>query len=350
MACILKIPNDSKGVMSFTSNEYRELIRGTAGSYVASQKDKWVYLLHHNWQPCHHISFFDASLCNPTDLLNTGPCLDMDCCNFAPEIFNPGTSERDIDVIFVTRATDFKRIPVFYSICKKLMEIKPEIRIVLICSVDENSKPKDPKQLYLDTFTREERKRFVPLFFDYDAPFSVDKHFMAHFYKTSKVFVHTANGERHSRVCSYAWSSGIPVVGHGNLALFLPKQFRAQPYFYESNSDDLYVPQILKALKRSKNPMPYDEIKYHVNEVYSIHTFADRISKIPGSEGHVFTVDELYGRNLDIRMGRHCEISVGENSLKSSIPELMEAAIKHAHAIPKDTYDFELDAIRLENG
>ena len=117
--------------------------------------------------------------------------------------------------------------------------------------------------MYLDYFTREERKNFLALFFDYDYPFSVSKDYLAHFYRSSKVFLHTACDERHPRVCSYAWSSGIPVVGYKNLATFLPERFQQEPFFFEVKNDDEYVDKILKAID---TPMPYEDIKFYVNE------------------------------------------------------------------------------------
>ena len=338
MACIFKLPNETRGVISFTSPESREVVVSGTLKYLQENRKDWIYLLHHNWQPCQHNNFYDSSLCNVIDLQGGGNCLDMDCCNFSPNLYHPST-EKTFDVLFVTRAVTFKRLNIFYDVCKKLLERKPDIKILLICSVPEvDCDPQNPQQIYLNKFTREERKNFLALFFEYDYPFPMDKHFLGHFYRSSKVFLHTANEERHPRVCSYAWASGIPVVGYRPLATFLSDKFIQPPYFYQVNSDNEYVNQILTAIE---TPMPYDEIKYEVNEDYSVETFTKKVIDLSSTNGGIINSENIYGKNLDFRMGRHCEISLGDNSLAIGIPELMDKAKNIGVNIDITTDDFE---------
>ena len=101
MACIIKLPNETKGIISFTSPESREVIKDETLKYLQQNRKDWIYLLHHNWQPCRHDSFYDSSLCNPIDLQGGGNCLGMDCCNFSPELYRP-SNEKSFDVLFVT--------------------------------------------------------------------------------------------------------------------------------------------------------------------------------------------------------------------------------------------------------
>jgi hypothetical protein len=343
MACIIKLPNETRGVISFTSPESREVVRGETLNYLQTNRKDWIYLLHHNWQPCRHNSFYDSSLCNTIDLQGGGNCLDMDCCNFSPSLYSPSTN-KTFDVLFVTRAVTFKRLNVFYDVCKELLVKKPDIKILLICSVPEvDCDPVSPKQIYLDRFTREERKNFLALFFEYDYPFPMDKYYLGHFYKSSKVFLHTANEERHPRVCSYAWASGIPVVGYRPLATFLSEKFIQAPYFYQVNKDNEYVDSILRAIE---TPMPYDEIKYEVSEDFAIETFTNKLINLSSSLGGVIDTKNIFKRNLDFRMGRHCTISLGDNSLLIDIPELMERAKKFGPSIDVNNNDLELELIK----
>jgi glycosyltransferase involved in cell wall biosynthesis len=344
MACIIKLPSEnSKGIISFTSAEHREVIPQIK-DFLNQQRENWVYLLHHNWQPCYHDDFYDSSMCNIIDLQNGGECLDMDCCNFSPDIYSPSTNEKIFDVLYIARAVSFKRIKTFFDICKQLLQINPNIKILFICSIPEiDCDPLDPKSIYLNMFTREERKNFLALFFDYDYPFTVSKEFLAHFYKSSKIFLHAANEERHPRVCSYAWASGIPVVGYKNLATFLPAQFQTQPFFYQVNHDGEYVDAILKALD---NTMPYDDIKYYVSEKYSVEIFKNKLKNLYGNHNLTFDEDNMYLKNLDFRMGRHCSISLGDNRLDISIPELMLKCT--THQINPSTSDLEKEIIQLQ--
>lgn len=323
MACIIKLPNTTKGIVSFTSPESREVVIGDTLNYLVENRKDWIYLLHHNWQPCQHNSFYDSSLCNTIDLTGGGNCLDMDCCNFSPSLYTP-SNEKTFDVLFITRAVTFKRLNVFYDVCKELLSRKPDIKILLICSVPEvDCDPVNPKQIYLNRFNREERKNFLALFFDYDYPFPMDKHYLGHFYRSSKVFLHTASEERHPRVCSYAWASGIPVVGYRPLATFLSDKFIQEPYFYQVNKDSEYVDNILKAIEI---PMHYDEIKYEVSENFSVKTFTNKLLELSNTLGSPINTDNFFTKNLDFRLGRHCTISLGDNSLSIGIPELMERA------------------------
>jgi hypothetical protein len=305
MACIIKLPNETRGVISFTSPESREVVKGETLTYLQANRKDWIYLLHHNWQPCQHNPFYDTSLCNTIDLQGGGNCLDMDCCNFSPKLYRPST-DKTFDVLFVTRAVTFKRLNVFYDVCKELLAKKPDIKILLICSVPEvDCDPANPNQIYLDRFTREERKNFLALFFDYDYPFSVDKYYLGHFYKSSKVFLHTANEERHPRVCSYAWASGIPVVGYRPLATFLSEDF-------------------------------------------AVETFTNKLVGLSSTLGEAINTNNIFKRNLDFRMGRHCTISLGDNSLPIGIPELMERAKKFGFGIDTDNDDLELELVKYE--
>lgn len=347
MACILKLPDSiSKGIISFTSPENKEIISidSSIKKYLEENRKDWIYLLHHNWQPCEHDYFFDSSLCNNMDLTNSGNCLDMDCCNFSPGIFSPSSLEKDFDLFFVTRAVTFKRLEVFFNVCKDLLNKRPKTKILLICTIPEvNCDPHDPRSMYLNMFTREQRKNFLCLFFDYDYPFTVDKYFLSHFYKSSKVFLHTASYERHPRVCSYAWSSGIPVVGYKDLATFLPKEFQKKPFFYEVNSDSEYVEKIIEAIDSEK--MPYDEIKYYVNENFSSERLLKKLENLFIEKNEKFIREGFYLKNLDFRMGRHCQISLGDNNLNNSIPDLMEIA--KIHRIENSCQDLELELDRI---
>ena len=348
MACIIKKPDETRGIISFTSPEHREVITGETKQFLIDNRDKWIYLQHHNWQPCESNDFYDSNLCNHHDLTNSGSCLDMDCCNFSPSDYEYGNNERFFDVLYVARCVSFKRINVFFSVCKELLRQRPETKILFVCPIpDEDCDPKDPKSIYLNMFSREERKNFVCLFLDYDYPFTLSKEVLSHFYKSSKVFLHTSNNERHPRVCSYAWASGMSVVGYPNLSTFLPSEFNQEPYFYDVTSDNQYVHRIIQAIEKPITKADYDKIKYYVGEKFSIQTLKGKLEHLFKMKKYQFTDSNIYWKNLDFRMGRHCEISLGDNSLKISIPELMKKV--EQTDLPLDCDDLELSLSNMEN-
>jgi hypothetical protein len=53
-----------------------------------------------------------------------------------------------------------------------------------------------------------------------------------------------------------------------------------------------------------------------------------------------FNDKNMYLKNLDFRLGRHCVISLGDNSLPITIPELLEKSL--TCELPEDTSDIEL--------
>jgi hypothetical protein len=55
--------------------------------------------------------------------------------------------------------------------------------------------------------------------------------------------------------------------------------------------------------------------------------------------------DSIFKRNLDFRLGRHCSISLGDNTLPIGIPELMELAKNVGPKINTDNSDLELKLI-----
>jgi glycosyltransferase involved in cell wall biosynthesis len=341
MACVIKKPDETKGVISFTSPEHREVLKGETKEYLINNRDKWIYLQHHNWQPCQHDNFYDSNLCNYNDLQNSGHCLDMDCCNFSPGVYEYGDNERFFDVIYVARCVFFKRVEVFFHVCKSLLQKRPNTKILFVCPIPgEDCQPQNPKQMYLDMFSREERKNFVCMFLDYDYPFTLSKEVLSHFYKSSKVFLHTSNNERHPRVCSYAWASGMSVVGYPNLSTFLPNEFNKEPYFYKVGNDNEYVSQIIKAIENPVQKSNYDKIKYHVGENFSIETLKSKLKELFELKGLNFTDSNIYWKNLDFRMGRHCVISLGDNSLPISVPDLMKRA--EQTDLPLDCEDLEI--------
>ena len=165
MACIIKKPDETRGIISFTSPEHREVITGETKQFLIDNRDKWIYLQHHNWQPCESNDFYDSNLCNHHDLTNSGSCLDMDCCNFSPSDYEYGNNERFFDVLYVARCVSFKRINVFFSVCKELLRQRPETKILFVCPIpDEDCDPKDPKSIYLNMFSREREKTLYAYF------------------------------------------------------------------------------------------------------------------------------------------------------------------------------------------
>ena len=93
MACILKIPDNNKGVVTFTTQERDKLIFQDKSIFesVMSLKKNYVVGLHHNWHDYHFNwnPLFDFSMAGLGDLGNSNvPLVTLDACNFIPEYFH----------------------------------------------------------------------------------------------------------------------------------------------------------------------------------------------------------------------------------------------------------------------
>ena len=180
------------------------------------------------------------------------PVIGLDACNFTPSVFSPG-SQPFWDVLFVARAVYFKRIPQFFDAIRTLYDQGHELRVLLLCPMP----PYDPaeaktvfygiRESYSKLFDEDEQDRFTLLTMDWRYPFPLDLPTLAHFYRSSRVFVHTADDERRCRVAAYAWSSGLPVVGLPPIGSLLSKDLRRPPWFFEARRDRDFAPLIIEA-------------------------------------------------------------------------------------------------------
>jgi hypothetical protein len=151
MACILKVPSErSCGALVISTQERDHQINGDPKlrTDLESLKDRWLIGLHHNW---HDLKFrydplYDFSMAGEGDLVEvTGknvPLLTMDACNFVPDIFRIGATEKFWDVLYVARAVNFKRIPEFLQCIRDLYDGGHKYRVLFICPLP----PYDPKE------------------------------------------------------------------------------------------------------------------------------------------------------------------------------------------------------------
>ena len=263
MACILKAHSSvSCGVLVVTTQERDHQLRNNPELRKAIEglKDRYLIGLHHNWHDWKfkYDALFDFSMAGDGDLIEVDgkevPRIPMDACNFVQDTFHPGKGEKFWDILYVARAVNFKRIPEFFDAIRRLYDSGKRYRVLFICPVP----PYDPNEektvfykirdVYDKMFSENEKDFFTLLTIEYRYPFPFDLDTLAHFYRSSKVFVHTADDERRCRVAAYAWASGLPVVGMDCVGGLLPLEARRSPYMFECKRYADFPDQIIKAI------------------------------------------------------------------------------------------------------
>ena len=331
MACILKIKTDnSPGIISFTTKE-ELLIRHNKRNLNLFKKLKKSYVtcLHFNWHNFDYYpdKLFDIHFAGKDDLIiknnekiNIFP---LDACNFCPSFFESNNEEKYWDILYIARSVFFKGIPDFFNSIRTLYDKGKLYRVLFLCPIPPE-KRKEYKKLrneFENLFSLEERSffNFLPLFEDY--PFFFDLETLAHFYKYSKIFVHTAPLERRCRVAAYAFASGLPVVGKKNVGSILNENLQVKPIFYEVNKND-FSTQIELALKDYCPNYKNNESINLFNNQISINRLKRMFKKYFNTKGF-----KLEGRwfcqKLNLRLGSHFGFGRGPNLYEKSIEGLL---------------------------
>lgn len=332
MACLIKAPtNGAKGVISITTPERDRLIYEfkDARKQLNKLKEKYLIGLHHNWHD-HYLVYddlFDFHLAGEEDLREVSgreiPLVPMDACNFSPECFQPGLPEEKFwDVLFVARAVEFKGIPEFFAAIRRLYDTGCLLRILFICPIPSESGPgsmRDVRKSYESMFNGFEQEKFTLLTVDFRYPFPFDLPTLSRFYRSSRIFVHSAPNERRCRVAAYAWASGLPVVGMESVGSVLSKELRQSPYFFEIMSYEDFPREIIRALEVAKSALDFSAVQAEVASTKSVELFESHIARIFSRAE--LTTPSMGGWlcGLDIRLGRHHGLSAGVNRVDQDI-------------------------------
>lgn len=330
MACILKLPEkNSKGVVVFTDMERDRFSKDKLlHEKILLLKDRWVVGLHHNLIDCRSDlnKIFDFAMSSPGQYNGDLPLVPFAACNFAPEYFHPSQNEKFWDILFVARAIKFKKVNEFLQCIRKLYDLRKKYRVMFICPIprykwmDRKTVVYNIREIYDGMFSEEEKDLFTLLTADYREPFPFDRTTLAHFYKSSRIFVHSSKRETQGRVGCYAWASGMPVVGFSCMATTLPDKLKIKPYFYEAKSYDDFPSLIEEAILSTKNGNN-GEIK-NWSEVISVFSESStkkalslELEKMFSSKGLAYVRGNEALGNLDTRVARHHSIESNNSSV-----------------------------------
>lgn len=339
MACILKAPSEqSSGVIVLTTQERDHQINKDPAlrAAITQLKDRWLIGLHHNWHDTKfkYDTLFDFSMAGEGDLVEVNgkgvPLVPMDACNFVPDMFEFSTGEKFWDILYVARAVYFKRIPEFFNCIRRLYDNGHKYRVLFICPVPPYEKSEEKtvfykiRDIYDKMFTEQEKDLFTLLTINYRYPFPFDLETVAHFYRSSKVFVHTADDEKRCRVAAYAWASGLPVVGMDCVGGLLAPQARCAPYFFEPKRYADFPAQIVKAIS-SLPALEWDQslMRETFSESVTTDVLNHWLNKMAIRRDIKYNLDGLSRMNLSLRLGRHHSGVAGPNSLKTKLADFV---------------------------
>lgn len=312
--------------MTFTTQERDKLIRVHTDirDGIAALKTRYLIGLHHNWHDTNfrHDPLFDFNLAGEDDLISSEPypLVPLDACNFAPPVFAPG-GEKFWDVLFVARAVKFKGIPEFFRAIRTLYDRGLKLRVLMLCPVPapDSGTESGLRELYEKLFDPEDRKLFSFITMEWDYPFPLDLPSLAHFYRASRVFVHSAPDERRCRVAGYAWAAGIPVVGKDCIGSILPKPLRRPPYFFECPDYASFSDMIIAALNSAQAHPDFTPARQHVSQDPAALELISMLAALAQSRGVLLSPHPINAAGFDLRMGRHHGIAFGTNRVEQDL-------------------------------
>jgi hypothetical protein len=320
----------------FTTQERDHVIRADPELAAAINllKTRWLVGLHHNW---HDFSFtydplYDFSMAGQDDLREVSgrpvPLVELDACNFVPGVFRPSDAEPFWDILYVARPVGFKRLPEFLRCIRTLYDQKHLYRVLLISPMP----PYDPseaatvfydlRKAYESMFSTAEQSTFTLLDLTFNYPFPFDLETLAHFYRSSRVFVHFADHERRCRVAAYAWASGLPVVGMSSVGSLLPPSARTTPAFYDVSAFKKFPDVLVRALQQA-TPHGGLAARRFVAAEDTVPALLDRLGELLGSPLDASERAAAATSGLDIRLGRHHGLAAGPNAVSMTVSRLV---------------------------
>jgi hypothetical protein len=358
MACVVKQPmGESKGVLVVTDGELRDWLQmsSTLRRSFMPLRSRWIILAHCN-SPVEQRhagdGIIDGYIAGRGDIVWTGSKplhqIEMDCSNFCPDFFeaSPDTSEPFWDLLFISRNQPFKSIGDLFHILRAVFDQAP-IRVLAIITVSSavEMASSEPVKLYTSMFTTAERKYFTLLMPWIDYPFCFDLPTLAHFYRHSRAFLHTAHGERHPRVVGYAWAAGIPVVARPSVAALLPPELACEPGFFAFQDCKQASERIRRAIS-NRAPLPAAYSQFHLARFQTVR-FKDEIEKLYVKLGEFFVDGGWFLTNLDVRLARHHDSRAGTNSSRSSLFQLATMLVRPLPTTLRNEVEADIDNLAL---
>jgi hypothetical protein len=327
--------------VSFTTPERDNVIRKDPGVRAAVEALKTRYLvgLHHNWHDHDFIydPLFDFSMAGHGDLIERdGKPFDriaLDACNFSPSCFTAREgAEKFWDVLCTSRAVFFKGLPEFFQAIRAIYDSGRLIRVLHLCPVPPANKEgtvlHDIRQRFEAMFSSEERRFFNLMTMEWDNPFPLDLETLAFFYRSARIYVHSAPDERRARAGAYAWATGMPMVSRKNVASILPTHFHRRPFWFEYDEPSQMADTILAALDNNNTDPEWNAVAGEFSIGPSAQRLETELREMAVRRGQKVSFEPIHAHGFDIRLGRHHEIGGGTNLVEQPLREFCEELLR----------------------
>lgn len=351
MACVLKLPDDSKGIVTFTTEEQRNGVQNN--TLFPALKEKWLVGLHHNWQISKHDPSFDFSMgrkegIRPPDC----PLIDMDASCFSTPEFFPGSFDNKFwDIIHVARAVEHRSIDAFMHVIRKIYDQGHKYRALLITPIPDedggNSQPPNVLDYYCGLFSPSERKLFNLIDITYSYPFPWDYETLAFYFRSSKIFVNPQNSRLPCRISVQAVASGLPFVTYPFEIPLTPPSLQQEPAQYHGRNLDEIATKSIKALENYtpetlKNNFILDSVA-HFEYNNSMSRLKEKFNSFFESRGLSFTPTNLNLKHLDYRIARHHGMSIGCNKVEMNLTSFIDILVNNPSLINIASDDLEIE-------
>jgi hypothetical protein len=351
MACLIKAPNTSgKGCVSFTTPERDTIIRKDPSALAAVEalKSRYIIGLHHNWHDHDFVydPLFDFSLAGDGDLIERDgkpfERIALDACNFAPNCFAPNAgSEKFWDVLCTSRAVFFKGLPEFFQAIRTIYDTGRFIRVLHLCPVPPANKEgthlHDIRQRFEAMFSSHERRYFNLMTMEWDNPFPLDLETLAFFYRSSRVYVHSAPSERRARAGAYAWGTGMPMVSRENIASILPQPLRRRPFWFEYDEPAQMADAIVAAVDSQIADPQWGDVKNEFSTGASAQRLEIALRDLAQRRGETLSSQPINPMGFDLRLGRHHGIGGGTNQVDQPLQAFCQFVLRGADVELADT-------------
>jgi hypothetical protein len=200
-------------------------------------------------------------------------------------------------------------------------------------AVPEGTHLHDIRQRFEAMFSSEERRYFNLMTMEWDNPFPLDLQTLAFFYRSSRIYVHSAPNERRARAGAYAWATGMPMVSRENIASILPEQFRRPPFLFEYDEPAQMSDAILAALDSKIGDPEWGTVAGE----FSIETSAQRLEQalqaLAARRGETLSSQPIRAHGFDLRLGRHHEIGGGTNLVDQPVLRFCNELLNRSDAV-----------------
>jgi len=348
MACIIKLPDETKGIVTFTSPEDRET-GVTTKSGFEQLKDRWVVGCHHNWQTEPHNFAFDFSMGRKGSITpSDAPVIDFDASCFSAKEFYPWQNHTKFwDVFHVARAVSHRSIDNFMHVMRKIFDRGVNMRALLLVAIpDDNGdvSPPDPLKLYDDMFSFEEKRMFNFFPIEYNYPFPFDYETLAFYYNSSKVFLNAQGVGLPCRISTQAVACGLPFITYPWKIPLIPNAMQNPPAHYVGSSLDELADLTIKAVNEySPNNEAVSKASDHFNYEKCMVKLKGMFREFYESRNLPFTDAGWNLHNLDYRIARHHGISIGSNRIPMNVEKFIEILNSPLDQIPIHSENLEMD-------